>query len=511
MNKRHLYAVVLLLVAFGLGLFGYKIFFLNFPLTPDTQNTIWNLETKLTFQAHERPAKITLLIPKNTRRYALVDENFLSPGYGLTTSMTEDGNRRAVWSIRKAKGRQTLYYRAVLRRINTTTPPHSDRPPAIMPSTLTSPHRESALALINEIRQESSDVETFVGGLIRRLHDRDPDDAVKVLFGNHPTDESRIHMTVQLLLLAGIPARPVHGFQLDESNNTASRMDWFQVFEKDRWLSFSPLTPDSTIPDEFITWWRGNAPLFQGEGVSKLQFSLAVSPNQEEAIQSALVGSQLANPSILDYSLFSLPLHVQAVYRVLLMVPLGALLLVILRNVVGIKTFGTFMPILIGLAFRETQLLWGLVLFSLVVGLGLAVRFYLEHLKLLLVPRLASVLIVVVLLMAMLSILSHKLGLDRGLSIALFPMVILTMTIERMCIVWDERGAGESLQQGLGSLAVATLTYLTMTIPYLEHLLFVFPELLLLILAGTLLLGRYSGFRLLELRRFRALAAKPSS
>jgi hypothetical protein len=108
--------------------------------------------------------------------------------------------------------------------------------------------------------------------------------------------------------------------------------------------------------------------------------------------------------------------------------------------------------------------------------------------------------------MAILSVLSYQLGFERGLSVALFPMVIITMTIERMCIVWEERGASESLQQGIGSLVVATLTYLTMSIPYVEHVLFVFPELLLVLLAGTLILGRYSSFRLLEMHRFKALA-----
>jgi hypothetical protein len=34
----------------------------------------------------------------------------------------------------------------------------------------------------------------------------------------------------------------------------------------------------------------------------------------------------------------------------------------------------------------------------------------------------------------------------------------------------------------------------------------VFPELLVVVLAGTLLLGRYSGYRLSELWRFRVLA-----
>ena len=39
-----------------------------------------------------------------------------------------------------------------------------------------------------------------------------------------------------------------------------------------------------------------------------------------------------------------------------------------------------------------------------------------------------------------------------------------------------------------------------------EHLIFVFPELLLVLLAATLLLGRYTGFRLMDLYRFKALA-----
>jgi hypothetical protein len=161
------------------------------------------------------------------------------------------------------------------------------------------------------------------------------------------------------------------------------------------------------------------------------------------------------------------------------------------------------MPVLIALAFRETQLLWGITLFSLMVSLGLAFRFYLDRLKLLLVPRLASVLIMVVVLMVSLSVVTNKLGLERALSVALFPMVILTMTIERMSIVWEERGAGEAIKQGMGSLLVATLSYLLMSIGYVEHVMFVFPELLLLLLAATLLLGRYTGYRLLEIHRFK--------
>ncbi|MGD8547058.1 MAG: 7TM domain-containing protein, partial [Thiohalophilus sp.] len=202
--------------------------------------------------------------------------------------------------------------------------------------------------------------------------------------------------------------------------------------------------------------------------------------------------------------LTSLPLDTQHVYRIILMIPIGALLLVVLRNVIGVKTFGTFMPILIALAFRETQLLWGIIFFTVIVGIGLSIRFYLENLKLLLVPRLASVLTIVILLMMVISVLSNKIEIERGLSVALFPMVILAMTIERMSIVWEERGAYEAIQQGLGSLLVAALAYLLITNSILIHIIFTFPELLLIVLATMLLLGRYTGYRLFELIRFKA-------
>jgi hypothetical protein len=60
----------------------------------------------------------------------------------------------------------------------------------------------------------------------------------------------------------------------------------------------------------------------------------------------------------------------------------------------------------------------------------------------------------------------------------------------------------------VGSLVVAAAAYIVMGIGALSHLIFVFPELLLLVIAASLLAGRYTGYRLLELRRFKAL--KPS-
>ncbi|UCE33699.1 MAG: UUP1 family membrane protein, partial [Deltaproteobacteria bacterium] len=417
----------------------------------------------------------------------------------------KDGNRQAVWSIRKAQGQQTLYYRAVVRRIDAEALPVAVTTPEGEKPTFEGAYLAAAESLIADIHAQSADVDTFVKELIKRLNGPQPDNNTALLVGKQAAVSKKVKIAVQILGHAGIAARAIQGMRLEWENREAPLIQWFQVYEEKRWRPYDPITGDSGVPADYFPWYRGTEPLVRLEGGDRLHVTLSVNLQEEEAVRAAIESGRIKSPFLLEFSLFSLPIHTQAVYRILLLIPVGAFLLVILRNVIGIKTFGTFMPVLIALAFRETQLLWGIILFSLVVGLGLSARRYLEHLKLLLVPRLACVLFVVVLVMAALSVLTHKLGFERGLSVALFPMVILTMTIERMSIVWEERGASEALQQGAGSLIVAALAHLIMTISYVEHLVFVFPELLLVLLAGTLLLGRYYGYRLVELLRFKAL------
>jgi hypothetical protein len=278
-----------------------------------------------------------------------------------------------------------------------------------------------------------------------------------------------------------------------------------EVHDGVQWLYFNPRTLARGLPGDFLIWWRGDAPIAEVEGASGLNVDLAVRENMLDSMVVAERRAERRGSHAVDFSMFVLPIATQAVYSVLLMIPVGALVIMLLRNFVGVKTFGTFMPVLVALAFRETRLLWGLVLFAVIVSLGLTIRFYLEKLRLLLVPRLTCVLTVVVLLMVFISVLCQKLEIQPGLSIALFPIVIISMTIERMSIVWEERGASEAIQEGTGSLIVAAVAYLVMGIRWLEHIVFVFPELLLLVIAAALLAGRYTGYRLLELRRFKAL------
>ena len=512
MNKRHLHILCGLLVLIGAAMTLYRAFVLEFPVIPRETSATWRLETRITFEARGGPTKATLMVPRAGPGLTLFDESFVSPGYGLATA-SPDENRRAIFSRREARGLQTLYYRAIIHRSPTREKPAKEPAPRLQRSGYTGAERVAAQQIVREVDELSADNETFVRLLFARLKAPRSTGPVQLLLrsaaqrlGNPAA--RRADVAVRVLGEARIPARVVHGIALMPDRRDAQLAHWVEIFGEDTWRPFDPDSDEFRVPTDHLPWWRGDVPLARVEGAGNLKTDVAVRQMFIYSLQSALTKQREAKDKLIELSVFGLPLQTQEVYRLLLTVPIGIFLLVILRNVVGLKTFGTFMPVLIALAFRETQLLWGLILFASVVAVGLLVRFYLEELKLLLVPRLAAVVIVVILSMTLISIVSYKLGFDRGLSVALFPIVILAMTIERMTIVWDERGPKEALIQASGSFFVAVLCYLVMSMELVKHWVFVFPESLLLVLAATLALGRYSGYRLVELPRFKVLAGK---
>lgn len=505
MKNLHLKVLACVLVLIGVGLCYYKVTRLGLPLLPTEQAEVWTLEARIEFKARkDAPIKVQYFIPRQPAGYTVVDENFVSSNYGLTTE--DDGVRRsAQWAVRSAKGYQVLYYRIHLAK-DPTAPPLPDESYSIKLQTPDYPEliRPAVNAVLEDARSKSADTLSFGREILMRLNAVNPDANVSLLRQDIQSPEDWAKREVYILAGGNVPARLLHVLLLRDGVKHGELMPWLEIHDGHAWQPVNPQTAEPGLPRDAVIWHVGTGPVLNVTGGRFARVEYSVTQRTQEMTVVAEQRARQMGSRIMEFSLFGLPVQTQNVYRVLLLVPIGAFLIVLLRNVVGFKTFGTFMPILIALAFRETKLLWGLGLFSLVVALGLMIRFYLEYLKLLLVPRLAAVLIIVILLMATVSLLSHKLGVDRGVSVALFPMVILAMTVERMSLVWEESGAWEALQQGVGSLVVAALAYLLMSSSLLGHLVFVFPELLLVVLAVTLLLGRYTGYRLTELWRFRS-------
>jgi len=503
MTKQYVYLLAAFLTALGLGVFFFKWQQLGFPLVDDQQTPTWTIETSVKFDAGPGSIKVNLQIPTLTPGYKILREYNVSKGYGFSLNYVS-GGREAQWALRRTDGPQTVYYRRVVYE-DSTSEQADTIPPFPPPPVINEPLHTAVDVIVTDVREHSADTASFTAELLRRVNSPSPDPNIELLFADADNSADFVNTVTTMLAYARIPARMIRGIVLQDQQRRVEPLPWLEVHDGDRWLFFNPGTGEQGLPDRYLVWWRGNDPLVSVAGGSNVEVNFAVKKNFIDSMAIAEQRAEIADSALVEFSLFSLPIQTQAVYSVLLMIPIGALIMVLMRNIVGIDAFGTFMPVLIALSFRETQLFWGAVLFTLLVALGLSIRFLLERLRLLLVPRLSAVLIVVVLLMLVISVVSHKLGMETGLSVALFPMVIIAMTIERMSIVWEEHGAGDAMRAGAGSLLLAIVAYLAMGMHWLEHLIFTFPELLLVVLAIVIMLGRYSGYRLTELARFRAL------
>lgn len=502
-NKQHVYGLIITLLLLGSGLFLYRHIVLDVPLTDTETVNSWMVEANLRFDAERNiPVKANFIIPYLPPYFAILDEYFVSHNYGVTTNLN-GYNRQTVWSLRRATGAQSLYYRAIIRETNLNESVLA-KPPAIKVPLLEDNQKSAVDTISHLVRQSSADIQTFAQGTIKELNKKEG--SAKLLIGSDFSDENIIAAAIMILNQAKIYAMPVKGIYLN-AQNKADFKSLMVVYNGKEWFYINPKTGSEGLPKNFLVWQYGTEPLYNVIGsAKKIVFNLTVSPTPVNALTIAKARGLQTDSQMLRFSLLQLPVNMQVTYKILLTVPIGAFIILLLRNFVGLKTFGTFMPVLIALAFRETHVIWGITLFTMIVSLGLLARFYLDQLRLLLVPRLAAILTIVIILMIFISILSQNLGLEAGLSVALFPMVILTMTIERMCISWDERGASEAIRSGVGSLVAAVIAYWAMNYQPMQYLMFAFPELLLILLALILWFGQYRGYRLFELFRFKALA-----
>lgn len=506
--KLHAMILALVLILIGGSATLYQIFVLKVPVAEDETDAVWVLDARVQFNANQgTPVKVRMFVPPRNNSFLTLNESFISPNYGANVQEV-DGNRQVTWSVRQAAGEQTIYYRQSLsQRFGVTNVEEAGQTFRPRPA-LEGVEKAAANALLEPIRQHSADVETFITEMVRRLNNKD-DDNVALLLGGDVSPENRAKVIETLLSVAHIPSEHVHTLRLSTSQKQTPEL-WLRSYNGKRWIYFNPVTGKQGLPSDRVVWWFGSEPVAAVEGGSKPQVSFSVAKTEVNAIRMAQTNPQARERALLGASLYELPIATQESYRVMLMIPAGVLLILLLRNLVGLQTLGTFTPVLIALAFRETELVSGIVMFTVITAIGLSLRSYLEHLRLQLFSRLSVVLTFVILLMAFISVVGYKLGIERGLSIALFPMVILTMVIERLSIVWEERGPGQVMKTALATLIAATFAHLLMSQAALSYFFFTFPGVLLVMVGIMLLMGHYRGYRLSELIRFRALAEKGS-
>jgi hypothetical protein len=536
MNRNfHALILALFLAAIGLAVFVHKVIATDIPLLPNQAYKNWYVEAKLAVNSEGRvldsqnalPSEIKLQLPQSSPGYKIVSEDFINDGYTRKVEKKNSLNRVAVFNNQNAKGSEAIFYRAIIDKTDLAKNNSQSDSEAvsvtgdkIVEQQLSNFGEDNAVveenleenfptaeveSILREARQSGDNTLDFAKQVYQIA--LNPDDIrVRAIRRTLNIKESTSELTVFLLKQAKIPARVANGILFNNQEvYSTDFIQWLEVETDKGWLAYDTIDRNFGTQDRYLTWWYGTDSALSAKGTGDVNLEVVIRPNTDKGISQALWEKQKATNPFLEYSLLNLPLATQRVFRVLVLVPIGALIISVLHQMVGLQTFGTFTPILIALAFRETGLIVGIPLFVLVVIIGLAIRAYLDKLQLLIVPRLAAILTATVLTIGILAIILQRFGINLGLSISLFPIVILAMLIERAALSWEESGAKETIIAGLGTVFVAIIGYLCVINPYIQHLAFTFPELLLLVLGINILVGRYNGYKLTEYFRFKSM------
>jgi len=476
---------------------------LDYPLFPSFSQIVWELTVQANVKADTKGGMLAIAVPGNNSSHTIYDEHITSGT--LDFSLTRQSlNRIATWATPSATAEDTIDYsvkilvgkqgREKVEPLIGVYPTGVSKAEQAVAEDIVA--RWSGLAPSAKLREILKSKEHMWQPLHETESIRETWRKIKEVSG--PTKALLI-----LFRAAELPARRVEGFSLVEGVYTTP-ITWVQVWTGRNWENVRIATGEVYGAAESLLGIAYNRPMFQAlsGSVQALQWTLV-----RQRIQSWSLYFERVSQSrdwLSQWSLFHLPEEFQNTFRILLLIPISALLIGFLRNVVGFPTFGIFMPVLMALAFRNTGLVVGLSIFIVVIAIGYFFRSVLNSLRLLLVPRLSVILSLVITFLTVLALIGNKYGLRQFMAVGLLPIVILTMTIERFFVTSEEAGVRVAVRTALGSAVVASITFWIIHWESLQITFFVFPEFILAVAALQILLGRYTGYRLSEFSRFLA-------
>ena len=476
----------------------YKIEYWGLSFNPKQKTNVWTIEAHVSFMPTGEPIKVSIATPTISDDFKILDENIIAKKY---YTQKDKKNNRIILHAKNLKKEQNIYYQLLLF----DNEKDKGKTPAPVPSTPKIPVVDEQTGLnIQQILSLSQNMHGDVPQqIIRFINSDSPDASVVALLPMQKSPREVLNVIQMALDFKGIPNRRVRGIKLEENKKSFTPDYMLEAYIDGAWKLYNIFDGKKGKPENFVLYQRGGHSLIDVEGGenSSVMFSVMKSISSTSKLaakRAALSGSE----GIFNMSVFNLPVMEQNTIKWLTIFPLAILVIVLIRNVVGIQTMGTFTPMLLALALVKTGFIPGLICFSAIISLGLLIRAILSKLNLLLVPRISAVVIFVILIMQTLTLFGYRFNIEIALSAVFFPIIIMAWIIERASITWEEDGPANAWREVFYSLIAAIVTYFIVDNNYIRHVMYVFNELNLVILFIVMLLGTYTGYRLTELKRF---------
>jgi hypothetical protein len=193
------------------------------------------------------------------------------------------------------------------------------------------------------------------------------------------------------------------------------------------------------------------------------------------------------------------------VFIYLLMLPFAALISVILKNVIGLETFGTFLPILIASVLHNTGVITGISVFFGIIFLVYFTNILVSRLDLLYHPKMAILLSFVILALLIIFNMGLEFQYYNLVYVVFFPVAIIAITINRVITLIDEASFKRLLIVSINTTIVTVIAFYFIHSIFLQLVMLSFPEIILILIGLNIVVGRWAGFRVIEYFRFAGL------
>ncbi|MHC4889201.1 MAG: 7TM domain-containing protein [Planctomycetota bacterium] len=493
-HRAAIFAALLLIIA-GAACVGLRVKCMHKPPLSQGGN-VWRLTYDVEFHANNSSARLYIALPSDTAYANIVNETFSHKRLAVDILQNKETWDREAIAVASECSRPSKFTAQFDVSISTDAKRsvYSSKKPLGTPEKLRYLRNEKFIQKddpnVVRVLTSISDSKKTKAKLIESIFDYcseslaqsqsdGPTDAATVLQQGQCGALGRARAMAALCRAGRIPSRLVTGFILENSPR-AKPFTWVEIYHKKKWIPYDPHNEFSLqLPANYLPMKHGGIRIVKNSEGSKCFFTYSIERLEKTPFMT--VSSNIMFWNIFD--LTRLPISMKKTLALILLLPTGAFLL--------------------ALSLVNSDWKTGAIIFLLILGIGLLCRTTLNWLKLLAVPRLGIILTVVVMCLIVAVSVCEYFGFAPTARSILLPVVIMTMMIERFFITLEEDGGKEALKVLCGTVVVATCCFTLLRSALIGQVVLTFPEMQLFIAAVFVLIGRYSGYRLSELWRFR--------
>lgn len=207
----------------------------------------------------------------------------------------------------------------------------------------------------------------------------------------------------------------------------------------------------------------------------------------------------------------------QSSILLMLLLPIVATIISAWRQIIGLKTFGIYAPIVMTFAFYSLGLTeengvnliqglkYGLAL-SLVVFVSASIAHeFTKRIRLHYLPKMSIVLSLVAVSVFATLVFAGYMNKGGFLSVDTYPLLLLITVSEQLISIYIKKGRKSAYVLSIGTILFSTLTFILISWKSFHAFLLTYPYVPLLTIILNFLIGTWKGFRIKEYFRFKSL------